>query len=175
MANTNSLFQARFQAPSESSGRAMPGNTLLFLGSVRACNFIGRAFPGDAFAVQRPSDLWSIPPPRHRECQAEKAWSKKQAVASQMESKFLKNPLQYESSTRKVYCVAGNCIYARIVKEREQAISEFLKVQFLLEWLLTGMVPHRNGCSQSIRLCQCFWKYNFCWNGCSQEWLLTGM
>jgi hypothetical protein len=37
---------------------------------------------------------------------------------------FLKNPSQYESSTGKVYCDAGNDIYARIVKKREQAISE---------------------------------------------------
>jgi hypothetical protein len=37
---------------------------------------------------------------------------------------FLKNPSQYESSTGKVYCDAGNCIYARILKKREQAISE---------------------------------------------------
>jgi hypothetical protein len=38
--------------------------------------------------------------------------------------KFLENPSHYESSIGKVYCDAGNCIYARIVKEREQAIVE---------------------------------------------------
>ena len=39
--------------------------------------------------------------------------------------KFLENPSHYESSIKKVYCDAGNYIYARIVKEREQAIVEF--------------------------------------------------
>lgn len=38
--------------------------------------------------------------------------------------KFLENPSFYESSIGKVYCDAGNWIYARIVKEREQAIVE---------------------------------------------------
>ena len=37
---------------------------------------------------------------------------------------FLEDPSHYESSIGKVYCDAGNGIYARIVKEREQAIVE---------------------------------------------------
>jgi hypothetical protein len=44
MANTSSLFQARLRKANESSGLAMSGNSVLFLGSDSACNFIGRAF-----------------------------------------------------------------------------------------------------------------------------------
>jgi hypothetical protein len=38
--------------------------------------------------------------------------------------KFLEDPSHYESSIGKVYCDAGNDIYARIVQEREQAMAE---------------------------------------------------
>ena len=39
-------------------------------------------------------------------------------------TKFLEDPSEYESSVGKVYCDAGNGIYARIIKDREQAIFE---------------------------------------------------
>jgi hypothetical protein len=38
--------------------------------------------------------------------------------------KFLEDPSHYESSIGKVYCDAGNDIYARIVQEREQAMAQ---------------------------------------------------
>jgi len=47
-------------------------------------------------------------------------------------TKFLKNPSEYESSIGKVYCDAGSGIYAHIVKERQEAIFKYNhKVQHL--------------------------------------------
>jgi hypothetical protein len=57
MENPNRIFQAKLHEAIESPGRAMPRNRVLLLGSRWARNFVRRAFPRNAHAVQCPSNF----------------------------------------------------------------------------------------------------------------------
>ena len=77
-------MESKFLRGPLQAARVILWNRVLLLGSRWARNFVRRAFPRNAHAVQCPSNFWSISPPRHRECQTMEAWTKEQAFAGEM-------------------------------------------------------------------------------------------